>query len=80
MSAKRFWAQGRGKNRENIDKKEKGWKNTMFDVGRRMKKHEGIQRIQKTPYLCRTNALIILAGRSLFNTIIYNCITISIET
>jgi hypothetical protein len=31
MSAKRFWAQGRGKNRENIDKKEKGWKNPMFN-------------------------------------------------
>ena len=29
MSAMRFWAQGRGKNRENMNKKEKGWKSPL---------------------------------------------------
>jgi hypothetical protein len=32
MSAKRFWTQGRGKNRENIDKKGKGWKKVWLTI------------------------------------------------
>ena len=57
MSAKRFWAQGRGKNRENIDKKGKGWKNTMFE-GRACDENTSVDITNtKNSYFCEANAL-----------------------
>ena len=67
MSAMRFWAQGRGKNRENIDKKGKGRKNPMFSEGLGVKNRKDYGEYKKTPYLCKTIVTI--------TSFIYFCIS-----
>lgn len=53
-----FGAKGSGKDRENLNKKGKGWKNTMFE-GRACDENTRVDIMNtKNSYFCRTNAPI----------------------